>query len=91
MTIHAMSAQDAYIYGFALQQTDMSSQTPEDFMAEAQRQMTEYADVLAEYPNLREVVGGHVAKVGYDYDAEFLFGLDVILDGLERLLERAGG
>jgi hypothetical protein len=33
-----------------------------------------------------EVVGGYVAKAGYDYDAEFLFGLDVILDGLERLL-----
>ena len=25
-------------------------------------------------------------SVGYDYDAEFLFGLDLILDGLERLL-----
>jgi hypothetical protein len=33
-----------------------------------------------------EVVGGHVAKVGYDPAAEFLFGLDLILDGLERLL-----
>jgi AcrR family transcriptional regulator len=86
MTVHAMSVQDAYIYGFALQQTDMSSQTPEDFAAEAQRQMVDYADALADFPNLVEVVGGHVAAVGYDYDAEFLFGLDVILDGLERLL-----
>jgi AcrR family transcriptional regulator len=88
MTVHAMSVQDAYIYGFALQQTDMSSRTPEDFAAEAQRQMVDYADALADYPNLVEVVGGHVAKVGYDYEAEFLFGLDVILDGLERLLDR---
>jgi AcrR family transcriptional regulator len=86
MTIHAMSVQDAYIYGFALQQTDMSSDTPEDFAAEAQRQMVDYADALAEYPNLVEVVGGHVARAGYDFDAEFLFGLDVILDGLDRLL-----
>jgi len=86
MTVHAMSVQDAYIYGFALQQTDMSSETPEDFAAEARRQMADYADALAEYPNLVEVVGGHVAKAGYDYDAEFLFGLDLILDGLERLL-----
>ena len=84
MTVHAMSVQDAYIYGFALQQTDMSSQTAEDFAAEAQRQMVAYADALADYPNLVEVVGGYVAKVGYDYDREFLFGLDVILDGLER-------
>ena len=34
MTVHAMSVQDAYIYGFALQQTDMSSQTAEDLAAE---------------------------------------------------------
>jgi hypothetical protein len=29
-----------------------------------------------------------VAKAGYDYEAEFLFGLDLILDSLDRL--RAG-
>jgi AcrR family transcriptional regulator len=86
LTVSAMSMQDAYIYGFALQQTDMSSQTPEDFAAVAQQQMVDYADALADYPNLVEVVGGHVAKAGYDYETEFLFGLDLILDGLERLL-----
>jgi AcrR family transcriptional regulator len=85
MTVHAYSVQDAYIYGFALQETDMESETPDDFAAEAQRQMREYEAVLAEYPHLVEVVGGHVAKSGYDYAAEFLFGLDLILDGLDRL------
>ena len=85
MTVHAYSVQDAYIYGFALQETDMSSETPDDFAAEAQRQMREYEAVLAEYPHLVEVVGGHVAKAGYDYATEFLFGLDLILDGLDRL------
>jgi len=89
MTVHAMSVQDAYIYGFALQQTDMSSQTPEDFAAEAQRQMVAYADTLADYPHLVEVVGGYVAKAGYDYDREFHFGFDVILDGLERLISES--
>jgi AcrR family transcriptional regulator len=85
MSVHAYSVQDAYIYGFALQETDMSSETPDDFAAEAQRQMDAYAEVLAEYPHLVEVVGGYVAKAGYDYGAEFLFGLDLILDGLDRL------
>jgi Tetracyclin repressor-like, C-terminal domain len=65
----------------------MSSETPEDFAAEAQRQMREYDAVLGDYPHLVEVVGGYVAKAGYDYGTEFLFGLDVILDGLERLLD----
>jgi AcrR family transcriptional regulator len=86
-TVHAYSVQDAYIYGFALQETDMSSRTPEDFAAEAQRQMREYEAVLADHPNLVEVVGGHVAKAGYDYASEFLFGLDLILDGLDKLRE----
>ena len=85
MTVHAYSVQDAYIYGFALQERDMSSETADDFAAEAQRQMQAYADVLADYPHLVEVVGGYVAKAGYDYATEFLFGLDLILDGLERL------
>src|SRR5215210_1607359 len=84
-TVHAYSVLDAYIYGFALQEQDMSSESADDFAAEAQRQMHEYQAVLAEYPHLVEVVGGYVAKAGYDYATEFLFGLDLILDGLERL------
>jgi AcrR family transcriptional regulator len=83
MTVHAYSVQDAYIYGFALQETDMASETPDDFAAEAQRQMREYDAVLAEYPHLVEVVGGYVAKSGYDYATEFVFGLDLILDALD--------
>jgi AcrR family transcriptional regulator len=87
-TVHAYSAQDAYIYGFVLQETDMSPQTAEDFAAEAQRQVDAYQHLLAEYPHLAEVVGEHVAKVGYDYTTEFLFGLDLILDGLDKLRHR---
>ena len=86
MTVHAYSVQDAYIYGFALQERDMASDT--DFAASAQRQMHEYRAVLAEYPHLVEVVGGHVAKTGYDYATEFRFGLDLILDGLDALRDR---
>jgi AcrR family transcriptional regulator len=85
MTVHAYSVQDSYIYGFALQERDMSSESADDFAAEAQRQMHEYQAVLADYPHLVEVVGGYVAKAGYDYATEFLFGLDLILDGLDRL------
>jgi AcrR family transcriptional regulator len=86
-TVHAYSVQDAYIYGFALQETDMTPETPDDFAAVAEQQMDTYKDVLADYPHLIEVVGGYVAKAGYDYATEFLFGLDLILDGLDRLRE----
>ena len=87
MTVHAYSVQDAYIYGFALQQTDMTPETSEDFAAVAEGQMETYKEVLKDYPHLVEVVGGHVAKAGYDYATEFLFGLDLILDGLDALRE----
>jgi AcrR family transcriptional regulator len=90
LTVHAMSVQDAYIYGFALQQADLSPETAEDFAGVAARQMVRYATVLDDYPNLVRVVGGHVARVGYDYDTAFRFGLDLILDGLERLLTAGG-
>ena len=40
-----------------------------------------------EYPYLHEVIADHVLTVGFDYDTEFEFGLDLILDGLERLRE----
>src|SRR3954466_13368035 len=89
MTVHAYSVQDSYIYGFPLQERDMASETTADFAAEAQRQMHSYQAVLADYPHLVEVVGGHVAKAGYDYAGEFRFGLDLILDGLDRLRDTA--
>jgi hypothetical protein len=38
-----------------------------------------------EYPHLVEMMG-HALKPGYDYLDEFEYGLDVILDGLERAL-----
>ena len=85
MTVHAYSVQDAYIYGFALQERDMTPESAEDFAAVAEQQMQDYAAVLANFPHLVEVVGGYVAKAGYDYATEFLFGLDLILAGLETL------
>ena len=87
MTVHAYSVQDAYIYGFA---PPAGGPEPGDARRTSRRsrqqQMVDYEAVLADFPHLVEVVGGHVAKVGYDYDAEFVFGLDLILDALERRL-----
>jgi Tetracyclin repressor-like, C-terminal domain len=38
-----------------------------------------------EYPYLTELTIEHVLQPGYDYGDEFEFGLDLILDGLERV------
>ena len=37
-----------------------------------------------EYPHLSELTIEHVLRPGYDHGDEFEFGLDLILDSLER-------
>jgi hypothetical protein len=44
---------------------------------------------VGEYPNLAAFITDHAMKPGYDFGDEFEIGLDVILDGLERLREPA--
>jgi hypothetical protein len=38
---------------------------------------------------LAEIIVEHAMKPGYDYAEEFVFGLDLILDGLERRRDAA--
>lgn len=37
-----------------------------------------------QYPHLTELMVEHVLQPGYDYGNEFAFGLDLLLNGLER-------
>ena len=46
----------------------------------------ENVPAMDDHPYLVETAT-ELAKEGYDFDAEFEFGLDLILDGLERLRE----
>jgi AcrR family transcriptional regulator len=98
MTIQAYSVQDAYIYGFALQEKNLPFDSTEESAAVAEeqvRQFTELAEerqfaaLAEEFPYLAEVVAGHVAKVGYDFTAAFEYGLDLILDALEQRRDTA--
>jgi hypothetical protein len=41
-------------------------------------------EAAAAVPHLAELTIEHVLQPGYDYANEFEFGLDLILDGLER-------
>jgi AcrR family transcriptional regulator len=84
MAIHAYSLQDSYIYGFALQERDTGLETPDRAGEAAQRR----AAMISEhenYPHLVEIAE-RLRGSGYDNAVEFLWGLDLILDGLERLL-----
>jgi len=83
LAIHAYSVQDAYIYGFALQERDTGFETP-DSAGEAAQRRAESVSALEEYPHLVEIVT-KLPETGYDNAVEFAWGLDLILDGLERL------
>jgi AcrR family transcriptional regulator len=87
MAIHAYSLQDAYIYGFALQERDTGFETP-DSAGEAAQRRAAAIGALEDYPHLAEIVT-KLPQTGYDNAVEFAWGLDLILDGLERL--RHGG
>ena len=82
LTAHAYSALDSYIYGFALQLRGLPFETGE--------QAAEVAgDILEqmrrpEYPRLAEIAFEHVMKPGYSYAAEFGYGLELLLDSLDR-------
>ncbi len=83
LAIHAYSVQDAYIYGFALQEQDLAFETS-DSAAQAARSRAETIGAPEDYPYLVEIAT-QLAESGYDNAAEFTWGLDLILDGLERL------
>jgi AcrR family transcriptional regulator len=84
VAVHAYSLMDSYIYGFALQDRSMTG----DISAEAQRRRkvvsARHPDPAEAYPYLIEVAE-QFAQHGYDYGQEFEFGLDLILDGIQRL------
>ena len=82
MTAHAYAVLDSYIYGFALQEASLPFDTAEETADVAEMIFKQLRP--DEYPHLTELTVEHVLQPGYDYGDEYEFGLDLILDGLER-------
>ena len=82
MAAHAYSVLDSYIYGFALTKMNLPFETEEEIGNVAQTMLDPFP--LDEYPFMVEILTEHVMKPGYDYADEFEYGLDLILDGLDR-------
>ena len=87
LTYHAYHALDSHILGFTLWELGHSG------AANAVRGDKDFADFAAsfvrelraaDYPYLAEHAEQHVAAFGDQGTSEFEFGLDLILDGLER-------
>ena len=87
MAAHAYSLLDSHVYGFALQEAALPFDGPETVPGIAEAILAQFPP--EEYPYLAELAIEHVLQPGYDYGDEFEFGLDLILDGLERLLTMA--
>jgi AcrR family transcriptional regulator len=86
MVTHASNLVDSYVLGFALQETNFPFSNAEELAAVGEQML---AQVPADqYPNLVRVSGELLAS-GFDYRDEFEFGLDLILDGIERALQGA--
>jgi len=86
MAAHAYSLLDSYIYGFAATQLNLPF-TPDDVGEKAESMLQPFA--AGAYPHLTEMLTDHIMRPGYDYADEFEYGLDIILEGLERALQRA--
>jgi AcrR family transcriptional regulator len=83
MVAHAYSLLDGYIYGFALTKMNLPFDSGDDVAELAQDMLEPFPP--REYPNLADFITDHAMKPGYDFGDEFEYGLDVILDGLERV------
>ena len=84
LAAHAFSLLDSYVYGFVLQELNLPFSNSEELEVVAEGIME--AMPVEQFPHFTEMIVGHALKPGYSYANEFVFGLDLILDGLDRAL-----
>ena len=83
MAAHAYSVLDGYIYGFTLTELALPFRTSKEVAKVAGNILQGVrAD---EIPYLAEMAFAYTMKPGYSYGAEFEYGLDLILDGIQRV------
>ena len=87
MTAHALAVLDSYLYGFAFEEAHLPGGGGEEIIPVAEDLAAFLPPDL--YPNLYEFTTEHVMKQpGYSFGSSFEFGLDLIIDGLTRSVER---
>jgi Tetracyclin repressor-like, C-terminal domain len=84
MTDHAYHVLESHIMGYSLWLTEMDLGPPEDLAVMA----TAFVETLpaGAYPYIVEHVGEHLKPRAPDDEGDYAFGLDLVLDGLERIL-----
>jgi hypothetical protein len=82
MAAHAFAVLDSFIYGFVMQKTSLPSSATGEMQGLADQILASMPVDL--YPHLAEMTAEHVLQPDYDFSGPFTFGLDLILDGLEK-------
>lgn len=82
LAAHAFAVLDSYIYGFVLQEQSLPFQSGPELERVAEGIFADIPE--GAYPHLTELAVEYALAPGYDYGDEFMWGLDLVLDGLER-------
>lgn len=86
LTAHAYAVLDSYIFGFVHTELNLPFQSTEETHEVASAMFDGVPE--GAFPYLVELAREHVLQPGYAYGNEFSFGLELVLDGLERALAR---
>ena len=86
LTAHAYAIIDSYVYGFALQEASLPFAGQEEIAGLAEQIVGALPE--EEYPHFAAFTRQHVLQPGYGFGASFEVGLDLILDGLDRMARR---
>ena len=83
LTAHAYAIIDSFVYGFALQEANLPFGGGEDLAGLAEQIVDALPD--EEYPHFAAFTRQHVLQPGYGFGSSFEVGLDLVLDGLDRM------
>ncbi|MCO1654913.1 TetR/AcrR family transcriptional regulator C-terminal domain-containing protein [Pseudonocardia humida] len=87
LAAHAFSLLDSYVYGYAVQEASLPFDTPAELTELTASIMDGFS--AAAYPHLAEMGAELIMKPGYDHGEQFGYGLELVLDGLERARDAA--
>ena len=87
LTAHAYAILDSFVYGFAFEEATLPGTDGSELVQIAQAMSR--SSVLDRFPSLAQFTKDHVLQPGYNFGDSFAFGLDLILDGLDRAARSA--
>lgn len=83
-TAHAYAVLDAFVYGYAVQEASLPFEGP-DGVNDVAGPIVELM-AAGDLPHLSEMTASYYLQPGYDFADEFEPGLQLVLDGLSRML-----